>query len=284
MRLMRIGTKGAERPVLEQDGKHYALDGVVDDVTPAIWGEDIERIRAAAQTGELPEIDIDGERVGSPVSTAPSVICIGQNYAAHAAESGAEPPKQPIVFFKTPNTITGPYDAVGLPPGSEKSDWEVELCIVIGKRAAYLKDRDEAAAAIGGFVLANDLSERAYQLDESGGQWSKGKCVKDFMPLGPVLVTADEIDVHDLAIRSWINGEARQDSRTRDMIFDVEEIVRDLSQYMELQPGDLISTGTPEGVALSGRFPYLREGDVSEVEIEGLGRQKQQFFRVEVDR
>ena len=284
MRLMRIGEAGRERPVLEQDGRHLALDGVVTDIGPETWGDDLDRIREAAGAGELPEISIEGERIGSPVRTAGSVLCIGQNYAAHAAEAGAKPPTAPIIFLKTPSTITGPFDPVGLPPGSEKTDWEAELAIVIGQRAAYLPSREAAAEAIGGYLLANDLSERTYQLEISGGQWSKGKCIKDFLPLGPVLVTADEFDPHDVAIRSWVNGETRQDSRTRDMIFDVEEIVRDLSQFMELQPGDIISTGTPEGVALSGRFPFLAEGDVSEVEIEGLGRQRQEYYRVEVRR
>jgi 2-keto-4-pentenoate hydratase/2-oxohepta-3-ene-1,7-dioic acid hydratase in catechol pathway len=205
------------------------------------------------------------------------VVCIGQNYAAHAAESGSAPPARPIIFFKTPNTVAGPFDTVTIPENSEKTDWEVELGVVIGKPAAYLSSPDDAGECIAGYVTANDLSERTYQLEESGGQWSKGKCIKGYLPLGPVLVTPDEVDPSGLRLRSWVNGEPRQDSSTADMIFDVAHLVHDLSQYMELEPGDLILTGTPEGVALSGRFPYLKDGDVVELEIEGLGRQRQNY-------
>lgn len=280
MKLMRIGERGSEKPVVEVDGRYLDASSVVEDITPAVWGKPLEAVRRAVDEGKLPEVSLEGQRIGSPVSTAPSVICIGQNYAEHAAESGNEPPKEPIIFFKTPNTITGPYDAVGLPPTSEKSDWEVELGVVIGKQAAYLSSREEAADAIGGYVLANDLSERDFQFEVSGGQWSKGKCIKDYMPLGPVLALSEDYDPHAKSIRSWVNGEPRQDSNTRDMIFDVAEIVLHLSQYMQLEPGDVISTGTPQGVALSGRFPYLTDEDVVEVEIEGLGKQRQELFRI----
>jgi 2-keto-4-pentenoate hydratase/2-oxohepta-3-ene-1,7-dioic acid hydratase in catechol pathway len=278
--LMRVGAKGSEKPVLKDGDAYYSLEGVVEDITPDFWlNGGPEAVAAAHAEGRLEPTSIEGLRIGAPVVPG-SVLCIGQNYAKHAAESGAEPPKHPIVFFKTPNTVTGPYDAVGLPPGSEKSDWEVELCIVIGTQAAYLNSAEEGLAAVGGYLLANDLSERAYQMEVSGGQWSKGKCVKDFMPLGPVLVTADSFDPSACGIRSWVNGEPRQDSTTADMIFSVGEIVRDLSQYMQLEPGDIISTGTPEGVAFGGKYPYLVEGDVTEVEIDGLGRQRQEYYRI----
>lgn len=281
MEFMRIGPKGSETPVVVENGNYYSLSGVTGDIDPGFWPDGPARAAAALAAGELPEVDPAGQRVGAPVARPSSIICIGQNYAAHAAESGAAAPEQPIVFFKTPNTLTGPYDAVGIPPASLKTDWEVELAVVIGKPAAYLQSKEEAADVIAGYMTVNDLSERTYQLEVSGGQWSKGKCVKDFLPAGPVLRTADSVSPADLVLRSWVNGEPRQNSSTRDMIFSVQEIVRDLSQYMQLEPGDIICTGTPEGVALSGRFPYLRAGDVTEIEIEGLGKQRSEFFRIE---
>lgn len=206
--------------------------------------------------------------------------CIGQNYAAHAAESGSVPPEHPVVFFKHPNTVVGPDDVVLLPPGAEKVDWEVELAVVIGKTARYLSSPDAAREVIAGYTISNDVSERAYQLDVSGGQWSKGKCSETFNPLGPALVPADEVDPQALRLRSFVNGEPRQDSSTADMIFPVLQIVHELSHYLVLEPGDVINTGTPQGVALSGRFPYLQDGDEMTIEIEGLGRQHQRTERV----
>jgi 2-keto-4-pentenoate hydratase/2-oxohepta-3-ene-1,7-dioic acid hydratase in catechol pathway len=204
------------------------------------------------------------------------VVCIGQNYAAHARESGAEPPSQPVVFFKHPNTVVGPEDPIRLPPGSERTDWEVELAVVIGKPASRLRSPEEAMEHVAGFAVSNDVSERTWQLDESGGQWSKGKCAPTFNPLGPWLVpTEDAGDWGALRLRSWVGGEPRQDSSTADMVFDVASLVWHLSQYMALDPGDVVNTGTPEGVALSGRFPYLRADDVVELEVDGLGRQRQ---------
>ncbi|MDQ7731838.1 fumarylacetoacetate hydrolase family protein [Halomonas sp. SpR1] len=238
----------------------------------------MQQLKTLAEKGRLTPVKInDNVRYGSPVARASAVICIGQNYAAHAAESGAEPPQSPIVFLKTPNTIAGPNDVVTIARGSQKTDWEVELGIIIGSTASYCDSLEEAVQHIGGYVLANDLSERTFQLEISGGQWSKGKCSPGYMPLGPWIVTADEFDPADARLRSWVNGDSRQDSRTTDMIFSCAEIVRDLSQYMQLEPGDVISTGTPQGVAVSGRFPYLKSGDMVEVEIEGLGRQRQTY-------
>lgn len=279
MKFMRIGEVGHERPVVLHEGRHYSLDSLVEDLDGSFWLDGPARVAAELNAGTLPEVDIRGQRTGSPVPRPGAVICIGQNYAAHAAESGAEPPKQPIIFLKTPNTVAGPEDTVHIPAGSSKTDWEVELGVVIGRAAAYLGSPDEAPDHIAGFVVANDLSERTYQIDDSGGQWSKGKCVKGYCPLGPVLVTPDEVDPANLRLRSWVNGEPRQDSNTSDMIFNVNTLVHHLSQYMELEPGDLILTGTPEGVALSGRFPYLKEGDVVEIEIDGLGRQRQEYVQ-----
>lgn len=282
MEFMRIGARNAEAPVLRDGDKHYDISSVITDIDPAFWADGPARVAAALAAGTLPEVAVEGQRIGAPITRPSAVICIGQNYVEHAAESGDPAPEQPIIFFKTPNTITGPYDEIGIPPRAQKFDWEVELGIVMGKPVSYLSSKEEALDAIGGYLVANDLSERDYQATHSGGQWSKGKCVKDSMPLGPVIVTADSIDPHDLHLASWVNGEPRQGSSTSDMIFPVEDIVWRLSQYMQLEAGDIISTGTPKGVALSGKFPYLKAGDVSEVEIAGLGRQRQQFFQVEV--
>ena len=279
MKLWTSGPKGAETPVVTIDGKDFDASPVTGAFDPAFFaGGGPDKLRAAVEAGDLAAFTAeDGARIGSPLARPQAVICIGQNYAAHAAESGSEPPENPIVFFKHPNTLAGPYDEAFIPKNAQKTDWEVELGVVIGKQVSYLESKEQAAEAIAGYVVANDLSERAFQAEVSGGQWSKGKSAPGFSPLGPWIVTADDIDPHALGIRSWVNGEVRQDSNTRDMIFDVEAIVLDLSQYMQLEPGDVILTGTPEGVALSGRFPYLKAGDVVEVEIEGLGRQRQVF-------
>jgi 2-keto-4-pentenoate hydratase/2-oxohepta-3-ene-1,7-dioic acid hydratase in catechol pathway len=174
--------------------------------------------------------------------------------------------------------VGGPDDPVQIPRNSTRTDWEVELAVVIGARASYLDSPADSIRHIAGFTVADDLSERTFQLEESGGQWSKGKCCAGFTPTGPWLVTPDEVDHHDLRLRSWVNGEPRQDSSTADLIFDVDFLIWHLSQYLVLEPGDLLLTGTPEGVALSGRFPYLGAGDVVEVEIEGIGRQRHEFF------
>ncbi|TLQ01065.1 fumarylacetoacetate hydrolase family protein [Nesterenkonia salmonea] len=278
MKLTRRGETGQEIPVAEIDGVLYDAS-TVGDFGPSFWAAGgVQKLQKLAEEGRLTPIELAEQvRYGSPVASSSAVICIGQNYAAHAAESGAEPPENPIVFLKTPNTIAGPNDDVTIARGSEKTDWEVELGIVIGKTTAYCESVDAAAQHIGGYVLANDLSERHFQLEVSGGQWSKGKCSPGYMPLGPWIVTGDELDPADLGLRSWVNGEPRQNSRTSDMIFSCAEIVYDLSQYMQLEPGDVLSTGTPEGVAVSGRFSYLKPGDVVEVEIDGLGRQRQTY-------
>jgi len=261
-------------------GRAYDLSVLTADIDGAFLAADgIGRTRQALADGALPALRLDGLRVGPPVARPSAIVCIGMNYAAHARESGAEPPSSPVVFLKTPNTMAGPNDVARIPRNSTRTDWEVELGVVIGRRTSYLADREEALAHVAGYVAANDLSERTFQIDESGGQWSKGKCAPGFSPLGPWLVPADEIDPSALRLRSWVNGEPRQDSTTADMIFDVGHIVHHLSQYMALEPGDLVLTGTPEGVALSGRYPYLRDGDVVEIEIEGLGRQRQTFVQ-----
>ncbi len=278
MQLGRVGEFGSERPIVTTGEQTFDLRPMVDDIDGRfLESGGIDSVRAALEAGVLPVTSIEGERVGAPITRPSAVICIGMNYAAHAAESGSAPPEVPIMFLKTPNTVVGPHDEVAIPRGSTKTDWEVELGIVIGRRTSYLDSPAEAPAAIAGFVVANDVSERDFQLAVSGGQWSKGKSAAGFNPTGPWLVPRDEVDYNNLRLRSWVNGQPRQDSSTADMIFDVATLVWHLSQYLVLEPGDLVLTGTPEGVALSGRFPYLAPGDVVEVEIEGLGRQRQVF-------
>ncbi|KQQ67388.1 fumarylacetoacetate hydrolase family protein [Microbacterium sp. Leaf320] len=286
MKFARLGTLGAEIPVLVEGDRYLDLRAVTSDVNGDFLAGDFRaRIEAARAADELPVLDeAAAMRIGAPIARPSAVICIGQNYAAHARESGAEPPTVPIMFLKTPNTVVGPNDAVTIPRGSEKTDWEVELGIVIGVRAAYLDSPEQADAHIAGYVTANDVSERAFQMEVSGGQWSKGKIAPGFNPTGPWLVTPDEVDVDNLQLRSWVNGEPRQDSNTDDMIFDVRVIVHHLSQYVTLEPGDLILTGTPQGVAFGGKFPYLRAGDVVEIEIEGLGHQRQEFVAWEAQK
>jgi 2,4-didehydro-3-deoxy-L-rhamnonate hydrolase len=282
--LMRLGSPGSERPsVRGDDGIVYDASSLTPDFDGGFFaGGGIERLREALASGGLPAIDGEGLRVGPPVARPSAVVCIGQNYAAHAAESGAPPPAEPIVFFKHPNTVVGAYDAVAVPPGSTKTDWEVELAVVLGKRARYLDSVDDALACVAGYTIANDLSEREFQMERSGGQWSKGKCCETFNPLGPWLLPADEVaDVQQLGLRSWVNGEPRQDSNTSDMIFTVAHLIWHLSQFLVLDPGDVINTGTPQGVAFGGRFPYLTPGDTVELEIDGLGRQRQVLVKAE---
>jgi len=280
MQFFRLGPVGQEVPVLRYDGQWLDLRPIVHDLDGAFWSSGgAQRSAEAAAGGELkPLAGAETLRVGAPVARPQALLCIGLNYTAHAAESGMPAPQQPVLFFKHPNTLVGPSDPVVVPPGASKMDWEVELAVVIGQRASYLPSVAAARAHIAGYCVANDLSERVFQLERSGSQWGKGKSLPGFCPLGPMLVTPDEVSPEGLRIRSWVNGEARQDSSTRDMIFNVDQIVYDLSQYLVLEPGDVILTGTPEGVAMSGRFPYLQVGDVVELEIEGLGRQRQQLI------
>jgi 2,4-didehydro-3-deoxy-L-rhamnonate hydrolase len=281
VQLLRLGPAGQERPyVRADDGTVHDLGPVTTDIDGAFLAADgIARARAALAAGELPAVDDPGDgtglRIGPPIARPTAVVCIGLNYAAHAAESNAPLPEHPVVFYKHPNTVVGPYDEVVIPRGSVKTDWEVELGVVIGSTARYLSSPQEALACVAAYTISNDVSERALQIEVSGGQWSKGKSCETFNPLGPALIPADEVDPQDLGLRSFVNGEPRQDSNTSDMVFGVAELILDLSQYVRLDPGDLVNTGTPEGVALSGKFPYLSAGDVVECEIDGFGRQRQ---------
>ncbi|UWP79538.1 fumarylacetoacetate hydrolase family protein [Dactylosporangium fulvum] len=277
MRLVRLGAPGSERPaVLADDDTAHDLSGLTADIDGAfLAGDGIGRARAALEAGELPRLDAAGLRVGAPIARPGKVVCIGLNYARHAAESGAQPPAEPVVFMKAADTVVGPDDEVRIPRNSVKTDYEVELAVVIGREARYLDSPAESAARIAGYAVSNDVSEREFQL-ERGGQWDKGKSCETFNPLGPWLVPAAGIDVPGLRLQSWVNGEARQDETAGDMIFDVPHLIWYLSQFMVLYPGDVVNTGTPAGVAmgLPGQ-PYLRAGDVMELSISGLGRQRQ---------
>lgn len=281
MKFLRLGEAGQEFPVVEHHGEMFDLSRVTAEIDGAFLASaGIERTRAALAAGRLSSLaEWKSLRVGAPLARPSAVVCIGMNYAAHAAESGSEPPNAPVVFFKHPNTIVGPNDDVLLPPGAEKVDWEVELAIVIGRRCRYVASPEEAREHVAGFTISNDVSERAYQIEHSNGQWSKGKCCETFNPLGPALVLRDELDYGNLRLRSTVNGEARQDSTTADLIFGVDYLVWHLSQYMVLEPGDIINTGTPQGVALSGRFPYLVGGDEMAMSIAGLGEQRQRVLQ-----
>ena len=286
MKFARLGPVGQEQPVVVLDGEVRSIAGLTADIDAAFWESDGPgRVAAALADGALPVVADAAElRIGSPIARPGSIICIGMNYAAHCAETGAEPPVHPVLFFKASNTLAGPNDTVTIPRNSVKTDWEVELGVVIGKRVSYLDSPADALDHIAGFVTVNDLSEREFQLEVSGGQWSKGKSCPGFSPVGPWLVTPDEVEHQSLGLRSLVNGEARQDSTTADQIFDVAFVIHHLSQFMTLDPGDLIMTGTPEGVAVSGRYPYLATGDVVEVEIDGLGRQRQEYVAYGSDR
>lgn len=280
MYLMRIGEAGAERPVARVDDETYVdLSDVVDDVDEEfLAGAGLDRARAAvAERMAAGDVrTFAGERIGAPIARPHQIICVGLNYADHAAETGQAVPTEPILFTKSPNTVIGPNDGVRVPRGATKPDWEVELGIVIGKRASYLDSVEDAKDVIAGWTLVNDVSERAWQM-ERGGQWLKGKSAETFTPCGPWLVTQDEVpDVNSLDMWLDVNGVRRQTGNTRTMVFDPYFIVHYVSQFLVLEPGDLIPTGTPPGVGM-GLDPqvWLQPGDVMELGIEGLGTQRQ---------
>jgi 2-keto-4-pentenoate hydratase/2-oxohepta-3-ene-1,7-dioic acid hydratase in catechol pathway len=276
MRLARHGVAGAERPIAAgADGVWHDIAALTPDITGAFLRDGLAGLPAALP--DLPQVEQIG-RFGPPVAGIGKVVCIGLNYRDHAAETGAALPAEPIVFLKTADTVIGPDDDVLIPRRSVKTDWEVELAVVIGAPARYLESPADSAACIAGYAVSNDVSEREFQL-ERGGQWDKGKNCETFNPLGPWVTTVDDIpDPQHLALRLSVNGVVRQDGSTTDMIFAVDHLVWYLSQFMVLRPGDVINTGTPAGVAM-GRpdKPYLRAGDVVELEIDGLGHQRQVF-------
>lgn len=279
MRLMRGGPIGQEIPIVV-DG-----DGVAHDVTSIVGGDltartlddgALDRL-TDSDPSDLPVVDLDGMRVGPPVGGIGKIVCVGLNYREHARETGQPEPSEPILFLKASDTVVGPDDDVLIPLGSTKTDYEVELAVVIGRTARYLGDDADPLDHVAGYAISNDVSEREFQM-ERGGQWDKGKNAETFNPFGPVLVTRDEIaDVQTLDLSSSVNGEVRQTSTTADMIFPVAELVRYISQFMVLYPGDVINTGTPQGVG-SGFAPprFVHDGDVVELTIAGLGHQRQQ--------
>ena len=282
MRLARVGPVGQEIPVVEVDGASFDLRPITDDVHGEFLGsEGLQRTRDALASGRLPElVDAGSLRVGAPLVSPGKIVCIGLNYRDHAEETRAEIPAEPVVFMKDASTIVGPHDTVYIPRTSVKTDWEVELGVVIGSTARYLESPADAWRTIAGYVLSHDVSEREFQL-ERGGQWDKGKNCPTFNPLGPWLVTPDEIqDVQALRLTSFVNGDVRQDSTTTDMVYGVEHLVWYISQFMTLYPGDVINTGTPAGVGMGFDPPrYLDHGDTVALSIDGLGRQQQQFMR-----
>ena len=280
MYLMRIGAAGAEKPISRLDDDTYIdLSDVVTDFNEAFFsGGGVDRIRpiVAERTAAGDITHFAGERLGTPIARPHQILCIGLNYRDHAAETGQAVPDEPILFTKSPNTLIGPNDDVRIPRGATKTDWEVELGVVIGRRASYLEDREQARDAIAGYLVVNDVSERAFQM-ERGGQWSKGKSCETFNPAGPWLVTPDEIDDVD-ALDLWldVNGLRRQTGSTSTMIFDPLFLVHYLSHFLTLEPGDLINTGTPPGVGMGFEPPvWLAPGDVMELGIAGLGQQRQ---------
>ncbi|MDB5523765.1 MAG: 5-carboxymethyl-2-hydroxymuconate Delta-isomerase [Rhizobium sp.] len=277
MKLMRVGAPGAEKPaILAADGTIRDLSAHVADIGGAAIGpEGLAKI-AAIDTASLPVIPAD-TRVGACVAGTGKFICIGLNYSDHAAETGATVPPEPIIFMKATSAIVGPDDDVLIPRGSEKTDWEVELAVIIGKTAKYVSE-DEAMDYVAGYAVSDDVSERAFQTERSG-QWTKGKSCDTFGPIGPWLVTKDEVaDPQNLKMWLTVNGQKFQDGTSATMVYGVKYLVSYLSQFMSLHPGDVISTGTPPGVGMGQKPPrYLKPGDVVELGIEGLGQQKQTF-------
>ena len=275
MKLIRFGKEGQEKPGIHLDGKNYDLSVFVKDYDENFFEQNgLEKLASIVNEEKLPLVE-DGQRIGSPIARPSKILCIGLNYAKHAKETGAAIPTEPILFMKSTSSLTGPFDNIIIPKNSEKTDWEVELGVVIGKKASYVSE-EEAMNYVAGYVLHNDVSERAFQL-ERGGTWDKGKGCDSFAPLGPWLVTKDEIpNPHKLRLWLSLNGKMMQDSNTDDLIFNIPQLISYSSQFMTLLPGDVISTGTPAGVGL-GFSPniYLKPGDVVELGIDGLGSSKQ---------
>ncbi|NKI18680.1 fumarylacetoacetate hydrolase family protein [Spongiibacter sp. KMU-166] len=274
MKLVRVGKVGAERPgIIDAEGNIRDISSIVDDIDGTALSSQSLAELSAMNLDDFPRLD--GDRFGSCISGVGKIICVGLNYVDHASESGFVAPKEPVLFMKASTSLCGAFDNVEMPVGGEKLDYEVELGVVIGKTAKNVSV-ENAAAHIGGYCVFNDVSERAFQL-EGTGQWLKGKSCDTFGPCGPWLVTPDEVkDISNLDLQLTVNGELRQTANTRDMIFGVPELISYISRFMTLQPGDLIASGTPAGVALGMKPPvYLKPGDTMELSIEGLGQQKQ---------
>ncbi len=278
MKLIRFGAIGKEQPGIETlDGKRLDCSTFGEDWTEDFFGNNgLERLKVWLESNldNLQEIN-SSSRIGSPIKRPSKIICVGLNYSMHAKESGMAVPEIPIIFMKATSSLCGPYDDIIIPKNSAKTDWEVELAVVIGKKAAYVS-KESAMDYVAGYCVHNDVSERDFQLHH-GGQWVKGKSADTFAPLGPYLVTKDEIkDPHNLRLWLKLNGNMMQDSNTSDLVFDIPTLVSHISQYMSLLPGDIISTGTPSGVGMGLKPPrYLQEGDTVELGIDGLGISKQ---------
>ncbi len=276
MKFLRYGPLGHEKPgVLDAAGQIRDLSHLIDDITPETIGAGrLEAIRATVNVENLPVV-AGHVRIGACIARTGNFIAIGLNYAEHATETDAAIPKEPIIFNKAPSCLSGPFDDVVLPPGSTKTDWEIELAFIIGKRA-FMVSEDDALSYIAGYAVCNDVSEREYQLEREG-QWVKGKCFPTFGPLGPWLVTPDEVaDPQDLSLWMDVNGVRIQNAHTHTMIFPIRRLIADVSRYMVLNPGDVITTGTPPGVGLGFKPPrYLKAGDMMRLSVEGLGEQTQ---------
>ena len=272
MKLARLGNFGSEKPaIIINDLEAVFVDDVVSDFNrDSLSNGALDKLKKLDFTNR-PKVKILDYRLGSPVARPTKAICVGLNYAKHAKESGAEPPKEPVIFMKAPDTVIGGFDDIVIPPNSVKTDYEVEICVVIGKDALYLESPAKAKEHILGYTISQDVSERHWQIERSG-QWVKGKSFPTFNPVGPWIVTTDEFDPTDVRLWSTVDGEKRQDSKTSDMIFGIDHCVWYISQFMELKAGDIINTGTPEGVGM-GHKPekYLKPGQVVETGIDGIG-------------
>lgn len=277
MRLVRIGEFGGEVPaIVAADGSYRDVSSVIDDFDPTFFaGDGLDRLRGL----DIESLPVVTGRVGAPIARPSTILCVGLNYVDHANESSMKVPEEPILFTKAPNCLVGPYDNVLIPRGATKVDYEVELALVIGKRCRYLESPEQAMSHIAGFTISNDVSERDWQLNRGSGQWIKGKSCETFNPCGPTFVTPDELDL-SAGLDLWcdVNGERRQTGSTQDMVFNVATILHHVSQFMVLEPGDLVNTGTPPGVAMGMAVPgYLRAGDVMTLGVTGLGEQRQEL-------
>ncbi len=271
MRIARIGEVGKEKPAVVLGDEYILVDSLVSDWSRATLEAGAMEKVAAADLASLPRVAKGSTRIGSPINRPSKVICVGLNYLAHIKETNSETPKEPVIFMKAPDTVVGPNDDIVIPPNSTATDYEVELAIVIGKRALYLNSPEDSAKHILGYTISQDVSERYWQLERSG-QWVKGKSFPTFNPLGPEIVTPDAIDPNNLRLWCSVNGVMKQDSNTDDLLFGLHHIVWYISQFMELFPGDIINSGTPFGVGLGFKPPvYLAIGDTVKTGIEGIG-------------
>lgn len=278
MRLLRVGEYGRERPaVLVADGRVLDCSELCEDYNPDFFRSNgLATFEERIARANLPEVDVSSVRVGAALAAPQKIVCVGQNYILHVRESGAEIPDEPVLFMKSPGTLVGPNDTVLIPRKSTKTDWEVELAVVVGRQARYIVSPEDALSYVAGYAISNDVSEREFQL-ERGGQWDKGKNCETFNPFGPWLVTADEIEnPQNLDLHLSVNGVLRQSDSTANMIFSVAHILWYISQFMVLEPGDIVNTGTPAGVSLGhDDVAYLKPGDVMELGVRGLGSQRQ---------